>query len=376
MAFQLLDPKDEEELFKTRLLNVEEKPLKRITKRLATVHRVLAASAVQEATPPPESEDGKEGREGQKDAEDTANASIAATIAQLREDITLDFAAFDASISRLQSLAAANARERARYADRRAAIDETCGGVRAQMVSLRAQLEAVRATLQQRRAFDALADEITRSRSLWPRPDQQAAIVKFEEECRQLERESAAYSATWRERKQQFARIMDESMRLRRLIRDEKEEVERREGMDDEEGGGSGAGGQAVVTTDGGKGGSGSGSGAGTAAGAGTGAAGSPMPTSAADSPAPASNTLRPDTALTQGGSRAPSRLQSREATPAATPAPAPALSGDGDGDDVDMVDTSDGAAVAEGTASVTPAADTPAAATPANEARDKMDTT
>lgn len=47
--------------------------------------------------------------------------------------------------------------------------------------------------------------------------------------------ESMEYAQTWGERREQFGRIVEEGMNLRRLIRDEKEEVERREGM--EEGG-------------------------------------------------------------------------------------------------------------------------------------------
>ncbi|CAK7272792.1 hypothetical protein SEPCBS119000_005309 [Sporothrix epigloea] len=237
--YQLLDPREEEELFKSRLLNVEEKPFKRITKRLATLNRIVATAGVQqEQTPPPETEDGEKEEINESSENEASNgrAVMLAEIAQLREDVTLDFAAFDASIARLQFLADANARERAGYAERRITIEDTCRNVRDNvLVTLRGQLESARATLQQRQVFDALADRITASKTLWQRPEQQATIDKLEDECQQLHRESEAYTATWRERKQQFARIMDESMRLRRLIRDEKEEVDRREGMDDEE---------------------------------------------------------------------------------------------------------------------------------------------
>ncbi|OAA60994.1 Tho complex subunit 7/Mft1p [Niveomyces insectorum RCEF 264] len=252
-SYQILEPKEEEELFKTRLLNVEEKPFKRLTKRLATLnHLLVAAGDPQEPTPPPE---GLELVDDNNDNNDNNNEDAAAVgprrqlvagLAQVREDATLDFAAFDASVARLQFLYAANERERARYAADRGTILATCQAVRANMTDLRAQLEQARTRLAQRKVFDDLADRITTSKTLRPRPDQQAAIRKLEEECRELQRETAAYAATWRERKEQFARIVDESMRLRRLIRDEKEEVERREGMDDEEAAGGGGGGTAT----------------------------------------------------------------------------------------------------------------------------------
>ena len=344
MAYQLLDPREEEELFKVRLLNVEEKPFKRITKRLALLSRV-AAQAVQEQTPPPDSAS----NDNNDDAatEDTKSA-LAAEIAQLREDVTLDFAAFDSSIARLQFLGQANTSERARYAERRQTVEDTCGNVRANMQSLREQLEQARATLTQRQAFDVLADRITASKTLWPRADQEATILKLEDECRQLQGESETYLSTWRERKQQFARIMDESMKLRRQIRDEADEVERREGMDEEGEAGEGSAGSQTQAL---------------AQAAGT----TPVPTGAeaGSTPTPAAGagqTLAPEAA----GSAA----ASREATPAVVVIPA---DDDASKDDVDMVMVEDGP-YTPAAAPATPLTDTPAD-TPVDNT-EKMDTT
>ncbi|KAL2154867.1 hypothetical protein VTH82DRAFT_3543 [Thermothelomyces myriococcoides] len=201
-SWGLLDDKEETELHKSRLLNVEEKPFKRITKRLNTLHSITTARA-----------------------------------RQLKEDITIDFAAFDSSIARLQFLLTANERERERYAAERERIVAASHAVRENTARLRVQLEQARATLAQRREFDALADAITSNPSLRPRAEQEANLRKLRDEIAELEAEREAYGVTWHERREQFARIMEESMRLRRLIRDEKEEVERREGMDDDEAG-------------------------------------------------------------------------------------------------------------------------------------------
>jgi len=328
-AFQVPDAKDEEELFKVRLLNVEEKPFKRITKRTATLHHLASAQLRQQPTPPPEGDDA----DGLPDSSTAAAAAAAAELAQLREDVSLDFAAFDATIMRLQMLFKANERERERYVDAREGILNTCQQVREDTTALRARLAGARATLAQRQKFDELAERISSNRLLRPRADQQASLRKLEDECAQLAAESDTYAATWRERRDQFARIMDESMRLRRLIRDEKEEVERREGMDDGEGGETGEGGGAEAGEDTPRPGVASGHatplpdsgmvpkvvGGGLEAGE----AGTPRPAStfggrtpARESPGPDAEGLKPRSGLAGSFSRNASRAPSREASP------------------------------------------------------------
>ncbi|EEY18420.1 conserved hypothetical protein [Verticillium alfalfae VaMs.102] len=221
-SWELLNDAEENELHKSRLLNIEEKPLKRITKRLGAISTIIAAKAAQQPTPPPDA----------NAASATADpGALHRERALLREDLALDFAAFDSSIARLQFLLDANERERARYAADQQRILDECQAVRDNNAALRARLDVARGTLRQRKEFDRLADDITNKSMLRPRDDQRVALRKLEEECAGLERESETYNDTWGERKEQFARIMDEAMRLRRQIRNEKEEVESREGM-------------------------------------------------------------------------------------------------------------------------------------------------
>ncbi|KAM3529212.1 hypothetical protein NHJ13051_002037 [Beauveria bassiana] len=210
-SWDLLDERSETELHKARLLNVEEKPFKRITKRLSTVSSIVSKIT----------------------DEEEQSATTAPNTEQLREDLTLDFAAFDSSIARLQFLHDANERERTRYDNDKQRILDECQAVRAKNAELREQLDGARAKLAQRKKFDELADKITSNRLLRPREDQLTNLAKLEEECRELERESETYTGTWKERRDQFNRIMDEGMLLRRQIRDEKEEVDRREGMNE-----------------------------------------------------------------------------------------------------------------------------------------------
>ncbi|KAF7544558.1 hypothetical protein G7Z17_g9848 [Cylindrodendrum hubeiense] len=210
-SWDLLDQEGESELHKTRLLNVEEKPFKRITKRLNILSTLTLPAEAQNGHP----------------------TDPRSKLEQLKEDLTLDFAAFDSTITRLQFLYHANARERERYTDDQQRILTECQAVRANNAQLRDQLEVAQATLTQRKKFDELAEKITSNRLLRPREDQITNLTKLEEECRELERESETYSETWRERREQFNRIMEEGMLLRRQIRDEKEEVDRREGMNE-----------------------------------------------------------------------------------------------------------------------------------------------
>ena len=223
-SFLLLEQREEDELHKTRLLNVEEKLFKRITKRLLTPGSLISTPS-KLPTPPPTSAEEQSSleAESQKQLDERR---------QFREDVLLDFAAFDSSIARIQFLRNSNERERERYKTDKERILETMGAVRESTALLRVQLEDSRATLDQRKKFDKLAEKITNNKLLRPREDQEINLKKLEEECKELERESTAYGETWKERREQFGRIVEEGMQLRRLIRDEKEEVERREGMD------------------------------------------------------------------------------------------------------------------------------------------------
>lgn len=217
-------------LHKSRLLNVEDKPFKRITKRLLNPTSLLTVLPTLPPTPPPdaastvEEEAALQDAERQKQLEDRR---------QFREDALLDFAAFESSIVRIQLLLTSNTEERKRYAAEKLKIQVTAQAVRDNTNELRVQLEEAQKTLALRKEYDELAEKITSNRMLRPREDQHANLDKLNAEIAGLEREGQEYAQTWAERRQQFGRIIEEGMQLRRLIRDEKEEVERREGMED-----------------------------------------------------------------------------------------------------------------------------------------------
>lgn len=140
----------------------------------------------------------------------------------------------------MQFVRAANEKERGRYAEEKLKIQETAQNVRDNTAELRVQLEEAQKTLALRKTYDEMALKITENKNLKPREEQHANIEKLKEEIAQLEEESREYAKTWAERREQFGKIVEEGMQLRRLIRDEKEEVERREGMEEDEDDGDG----------------------------------------------------------------------------------------------------------------------------------------
>ena len=220
-------------LHKSRLLNVEEKPFKRITKRLLTPHSPISIPPTLPPTPPPDSSAADEAAAAhEKDKQQQLDERR-----QWREDTLLDFAAFESSIIRIQFLLTSNTKERERYAAEKVKIQATAQAVKDNTAELRVQLEEAQQTLALRKEYDELAEKITSNRLLRPREDQHANLAKLDAEIADLERESQEYAQTWAERRQQFGRIIDEGMQLRKLIRDEKEEVERKEGMAEREDG-------------------------------------------------------------------------------------------------------------------------------------------
>lgn len=154
---------------------------------------------------------------------EAAQQKASENLKRFREDVILDFAAFESSIARIQFLRASNEKERERYAAEKVKIEATAQAVRDNTARLRIQLDEAQTTLAVRKTYDVLADKITSNRALKPRDEQHVSIEKLRAEIEDLERESKEHSQAWTERKEQFGRVINESTRLRRLVRDEKE---------------------------------------------------------------------------------------------------------------------------------------------------------
>jgi Tho complex subunit 7 len=223
-----------ESLHKSRLLNVEEKPFRRLTKRLLTepspLYSLCASSRL--PTPPAEPEEENTASEDQALSTRSPEQKASADRLQFREDVILDFAAFESSIVRIQFLRQSNAQERERYAAEKVQIEAIAQNVRDSTARLRIQLDEAQKTLAIRKTYDELAEKITNDKALKPRDEQHVNLEKLKAEIEDLERESRDHDNAWRERREQFAKVAEEGARLRRLIRDEKEEVSQPEAED------------------------------------------------------------------------------------------------------------------------------------------------
>ncbi|KAL9610985.1 MAG: hypothetical protein Q9167_004330 [Letrouitia subvulpina] len=231
-SWPLLDQAEEDTLHKSRLLNVEEKPFKRITKRLFAPNSLILLRPTLPLTPPSDStaaDEAAAAHEAKKQQELNFRR-------QWREDVLLDFTAFDSSIARIQSLLTSNIKERERYAEEKVKIQASAQAVRDNTSELRIELDRAQRRLALRKEYDGLAEKILGNRLLRPREDQHANLQKLNAEIGDLETESQQYAKIWTERSNQFLKIIEQGMQLKRLIRDEKEEVERREGMEEEDG--------------------------------------------------------------------------------------------------------------------------------------------
>jgi hypothetical protein len=150
----------------------------------------------------------------------------------------------DYAILRFEFTTKQNHTERGRYAFEKDANTSKQQHVKDTMEALRSQLVSARETLAVRKTYDVLTEKITSSKMLKPRDEQAVAHAKLDEEIAELEHEVQTAQNVWEERRTQFIRIEDEAREMLRLIKDEKEEAERKEGMmkdGDEDGEGEGS---------------------------------------------------------------------------------------------------------------------------------------
>lgn len=212
-----------DKLHASRLLNVEEKTFRRLTKRLLTPDALPRAFPQAPPTPPPESD--KSDNDSQ--SKETLDSSKQEKLSRWREDALIDFAGFESNLARVQFLLRSNELERQRYAAEKERIVATAQSVRENNGILHEQLQEAQTTLAIRKTYDEFSEKITSNQNLKPRDEQHSIIQKLQSEIAELERESEEYSKTWAERREQFGRIVEEGTQLLRLIRDEKEEAER-----------------------------------------------------------------------------------------------------------------------------------------------------
>jgi len=230
-TYGILSQPAEDALHPTRLLGIEERPFQRVTKRLLDRDSLLRSTPKQLPSPPPEG-----GDEGEKEETTPATEDPAAdpsTRQKFREEVLLDFAALESSITRIQLIQTSNARERERYAAEKAKILATAQAVRENTLLLREQLAEAQKVLELRKGYDALASKILEDKKLKARDECRADITSLEKEIEELEQEGVEVEGLWSGRREAFERIVHEGEVMRRVIKGIKE-PEQGEGEDGE----------------------------------------------------------------------------------------------------------------------------------------------
>lgn len=239
--WELLSQADEDALHNvSRLLAVEARPYIHAANRILKNDFFDNARPRQLPSPPP---DGTAAEEAAA-AVATERAQQLQNIETWRKDIMNELSLLDFAILRAEFTTNSNHVERERYAVEKTGIEQKQEDVKKTIEELRIQLVNAKETLGVRKTYDELTEKITSSKMLKPRDEQAVAHAKLDEEIAELEHEVQSAKDTWSERRTQFGRIEQEAREMLRMIKDEKEEAERKEGMmkdGDEDGEGEGS---------------------------------------------------------------------------------------------------------------------------------------
>ena len=208
--YSILSQPAEDALHPTRLLGIEERPFQRVTKRLLDRDSLLRQTPRQLPSPPPE---------GEEDPAPSPSHEDVVSRQKFREEVLLDFAALESSITRIQLIQTSNARERERYAAEKAKILATAQAVRENTVLLREQLSEAQKVLELRKGYDALAAKILEDKKLKSRDECRGDIAGLEKEIEELEQEGVEIEGLWVGRREQFERIVMEGEVMRRVVK-------------------------------------------------------------------------------------------------------------------------------------------------------------
>lgn len=245
--FALLPPTEEDELHAKRLLNIEEKPFKRIQKRLLAPSNPFQEYLRRTPVDAPSNTRGNGEVVSDEDTADTNGTTVTATEqpkTQEEADVYLkqletfshqtlhDFSALTTSLARLQFLLTSNEKERERYANQVNSITEQHGTIRTNTSELRTRLSEARDQLAVRKTYDTLAEKV-----LWvdgkvggekakTREELGRESEKLKAEIEELEREGSELKGQWTDRREALQSVIDEAGRLRRVVRGEPEHVE------------------------------------------------------------------------------------------------------------------------------------------------------
>ena len=241
--FTLLPPAEEDELHARRLLNIEEKPFKRIQKRLLApsnpFQEYLRRAPVDGAPPHDETAVSDEEQQPAPKTQEETELYLQ-HLSSFTHQTLHDFSALTTSLARLQFLLTSNERERTRYTAQVSSITTQHAAIRANTSALRTRLADARSQLATRKTYDALAEKV-----LWvdgrvggvrakTREDLGRESEKLRNEIEELEREGVELKSQWADRKEALDGVISEAGRLKRVVRGEPEHVEEEKGGDED----------------------------------------------------------------------------------------------------------------------------------------------
>jgi hypothetical protein len=210
-----------------RLLTVEARAFIRVSGRVGKQDTYTNLRPTHLPSPPPDATAADEAAAAQA----AEREQQAHKIEEWRKEIMNDLDLLNYTTLRFELISESNNTERARYAKEKVAITAKQEHVREEIERLRVDLENAKETLTVRKTYDELTEKITNSKMLKPRDEQAIAHAKLDEEIAELEHEVQTAKDTWNERRVQFLRIEEEAREMLRMVKDEKEEAERKEGM-------------------------------------------------------------------------------------------------------------------------------------------------
>ncbi|KAJ9658232.1 hypothetical protein H2198_003805 [Neophaeococcomyces mojaviensis] len=241
--FTVLSQAEEDDLHAKRLLNIEEKPYKRIQKRLLApsnpIHEYLRRKSVSTSSDENTTSDLEADTNGTASSKTEEEVEAYLTsLTQFQHSTLHDFSALTTSLARLQFLFSANVAERERYTNQVTTITSQQTSIREQTTALRSRLEEAREQLQIRKGYDVLAEKVLKDEKTGEtaktREELGVACDKLRNEIEELEREGEEIKGAWRERREVLKDVIGEAGRLRRVIRGEPEHIVEDREHDDE----------------------------------------------------------------------------------------------------------------------------------------------
>ncbi|KAF2000599.1 hypothetical protein P154DRAFT_198871 [Amniculicola lignicola CBS 123094] len=124
-----------------------------------------------------------------------------------------------------------NVRERVGYATKKNDIMSEQQTVKDNILKLSDDLQAARENQARGKRLDELCDKIINNKMLKSHAEQDISHAKLDEEITELNAQLQDSAHTFNERRTQFGRIRAQATEMLRMIKDEKEEAERQEGM-------------------------------------------------------------------------------------------------------------------------------------------------